>query len=312
MPSPPYTMKSFKTLTKSVRHTLLYWIAKSALAFIPKVPRAVGIPLFGLLGRVVFLVPNSEKRLTIEHLRFIFGSAWPEEKIRRTARSVYRTLGKNAFDAVKLRSVSDAVFNRIVRHDDLTEIRAAFDEGRGIFAITAHIGCFEMLLQFFARHGMHCFAIGRTMFDPRIDDLVRVLRSGPGIDYLNRDNSAREVIRFLKQGKAFGVLIDQDIRAEGIFVTFLGKPAFTVSGPIKTAMRLNIPAFVVTTVRRPDNSHHVYISRRLAFADTGNVGNDLKRNIQMANDLIAATIMQFPEQWVWMHRRWRQPEDLPQ
>jgi KDO2-lipid IV(A) lauroyltransferase len=305
-------MKSFKALNKSVRHTLLYWIAKIALAFIPKIPRAVGIPLFGFLGYVVFLVPNNEKRLTLKHLRFIFSNAWPEKKIRRTARSVYRTLGKNAFDAVKLRSVSNAAFNRIVRHDDLTEVRAAYDEGRGIFVLTAHIGCFEMLLQFFARHGIHCFAIGRTMFDPRIDDLVRALRSGPGIDYLHRDNSAREVIRFLKQGKAFGVLIDQDIRAEGVFVTFLGKPAFTVSGPVKTAMRMNIPVFVMTTARGTDNLHYVYISKRLAFADSGNFGNDLKHNIQMANDLIGATIMRFPEQWVWMHRRWRQQEKLPQ
>jgi KDO2-lipid IV(A) lauroyltransferase len=305
-------MKSLRAISKHTRHTLLYWFGRAAFALIPLLPRGAGLLLFGLLGDLAFLIPHREKRLTVEHLRFIFGSSWPEKKIRGTARRVYRSLGKNTFDAIKLRSMTDEAFNRIVRHSDLTELRAAVNEGRGVFAITAHLGCFEMLLQFVARHGMPCFAIGRKMFDPRIESLVRTLRSGPGIDYLNRDDSTRGVIRLLKEGKVFGVLIDQDIRAEGIFGTFLGQRAFTVSGPMKAAMRLKVPAFVFTTARRPDNSHYISISPRLAFADTGDFESDLERNVQAANDVISAAIMQSPEQWVWMHSRWRQQPETPQ
>lgn len=304
-------MNVFTALSKSVRHTLLYWFGKVAFALIPLFPRGFGLLLFGTLGDVAFLIPHREKRLTVEHLRFIFGQAWPEKKIRSTARRVYRSLGKNTFDAIKLRSLADNAFNRIVFHDDLAEFRAAVNEGRGVFVITAHLGCFEMQLQFVARHGMPCFAIGRKMFDPRIENLVRTLRSGPGIEYLNRDDSSRGVIRLLKQGKVFGVLIDQDIKAEGIFGTFLGTRAFTASGPMKAAMRMRVPVFVFTTARRADDSHYISISRRLTLADTGDFENDLKQNVQAANDLISAAIMQSPEQWVWMHRRWRQTE-LPQ
>jgi KDO2-lipid IV(A) lauroyltransferase len=123
---------------------------------------------------------------------------------------------------------------------------------------------------------------------------------------MDRDDSARKVVRYLKDGRAFGVLIDQDILVEGVFGTFLGKTAFTASGPIKLAMRLKVPAFVVTTARQPDNTHHVYFSRKLEFRDTGDEMADLKAAIQAANDLICETIRKFPEQWVWMHRRWRQ------
>ena len=159
-------MNVFTALSKSVRHTLLYWFGKVAFALIPLFPRGFGLLLFGTLGDVAFLIPHREKRLTVEHLRFIFGQAWPEKKIRSTARRVYRSLGKNTFDAIKLRSLADNAFNRIVFHDDLAEFRAAVNEGRGVFVITAHVGCFEMLLQFVARHGIPCFAIGRSMFDP--------------------------------------------------------------------------------------------------------------------------------------------------
>jgi KDO2-lipid IV(A) lauroyltransferase len=291
---------------KFIRNTLLFLFAKLAFDLALVLPRSLGLWLFGTIGRISFLFPNREKTNTLNHLRFIFGGSWNENKIRKTGRGVYSALGKNMFDAVKLSRSSERTFNAIVKYDDLGRFKKAFDQGRGVFVITAHVGCFEMLLHFFARHGFKSFAIGRKSLDPRLDGLIRAIRSGKDIDYMDRDDSARKVVRYLKEGRAFGVLIDQDILVEGIFGTFLGKTAFTASGPIKLAMRLKVPAFVVTTDRQSDNTHHVYFSRQLEFRDTGDEMTDLKAAIQTANDLICETIRKFPEQWVWMHRRWRQ------
>jgi KDO2-lipid IV(A) lauroyltransferase len=291
---------------KSLSKTLLYLLAKLAFDLAIVLPRAFGLRLFGTIGGLLFLFPNREKTKTGEHLRYIFGDVWTEEKIKKTARMVYRSLGKNMFDAVKLSRSPEQVFNAIVKHDDLGEFKKAFDQGRGVFVITAHVGCYEMLLHFFARHGFKSFAIGRKSLDPRLDGLIRAIRSGKDIDYMDRDDSARKVVRYLREGRAFGVLIDQDILVEGIFSTFLGKTAFTATGPFHLAKRLNSPAFVVTTARQPDNTHYVYFSKLLEFSDTGDEQADLKAAIQTANDLICDTILKFPEQWVWMHRRWRQ------
>lgn len=281
-------------------------MAKFAFDLALVLPRPIGLWFFGTIGKIIFLFPNREKTNTLNHLRFIFGGSWPEDKIKKTGRGVYSMLGKNMFDAVKLSRSSERTFNAIVKHDDLAEFKKAFDLGRGVYVITAHVGCYEMLLHFFARHGFKSFAIGRKSLDPRLDGLIRAIRSGKDIDYMDRDDSARKVVRFLKDGRAFGVLIDQDILVEGVFGTFLGKTAFTASGPIKLAMRLKCPAFVVTAIRQPDNTHHVFFSKKLEFPDTGDVTADLKVVIQTANDLIGDTIRKFPEQWVWMHRRWRQ------
>jgi KDO2-lipid IV(A) lauroyltransferase len=291
---------------KSFRKTLLFLLAKFAFDLALVLPRHIGLWLFGTIGKIIFLFPNREKTNTLNHLRFIFGGSWTEDKIKKTGCGVYGTLGKNMFDAVKLSRSSERTFNAIVKHDDLAEFKKAFDLGRGVYVITAHVGCYEMLLHFFARHGFKSFAIGRKSLDPRLDGLIRAIRSGKDIDYMDRDDSARKVVRFLKEGRAFGVLIDQDILVEGVFGTFLGKTAFTASGPIKLAMRLKCPAFVVTTTRQTDNTHYVFFSKSLEFPDTGDETADLKAVIQTANDLIGDTIRKFPEQWVWMHRRWRQ------
>ena len=294
--------------TKSIKNTVIYLLARFALLLIALLPRPLGLWLFGSLGRLAFLFPNIEKSRTLEHLRLIFDREWTEDKIRATARNVYGSLGKNLFDAVKLSRASEGTFNAIVKHDDLADFQRAFDRGKGIIVITAHVGCFEMLLHFFARHGFKSFAVGKRSFDPRLDELIRSMRSGEDIDYMDRSESPRKIIRMLQEGKAFGVLIDQDTSVEGVFAQFLGRTAYTPSAPLRMAMRFKIPAVVATTVRRSDDTHYVFLSKVLELADTGDFERDLVANVQAANDLICDTIMRFPEQWVWMHRRWkRQP-----
>lgn len=294
---------------QKIKNYCIFLLAITGYRLALLLPRAFGLWLFGAVGSIAFLFPNTEKTRTIEHLRLIYGSEWAEKKIRATARRVYRSLGKNMFDAVKLSRAPDAVFHRIVRHDDLAAFRQEFGKGRGVFVITAHVGCFEMLLQFFARHGFRSFAVGKKSFDPGIDGIIRSIRSGKDIEYFDRSENPRRILRCLQEGMAFGVLIDQDTDIEGVFAPFLGRIAFTPSGPLRMAMRFKIPAVVATTARQPDNTHHVYLSGPLVLADTGDFEADLVANVQAANDLICKTIRAFPDQWVWMHRRWKtQPE----
>ncbi|MBN1127547.1 MAG: hypothetical protein JXA71_01070 [Chitinispirillaceae bacterium] len=297
-------------LAKTVRNSLLYAFARTFYSLVPLLPRKAGLWFFGAVGTAVFLFPHREKTRTLDHLRLVYGSTWPERKIGKTARAVYRELGKNLFDAIYLSRASEERFNRLVKHDDISEFRKAYDSGRGVVAITAHTGCFEMLLHFVARRGMRCFAIGRRMFDRRLESLIRSVRSGKNIEYMGRDEGTLKILRHLREGKVFGVLIDQDIRVEGIFADFLGRPANTPSGPMKIAMKFKTPVVVVTTARQPDTTHYIYLNGPLELSDTGDFEKDLKVNVQRANDLIGKTIERHPEQWVWMHRRWKRQPDV--
>jgi Kdo2-lipid IVA lauroyltransferase/acyltransferase len=297
-----------KPLSKQIKNSIIYGGAFCAYTIARSVPRKIGLKIFGAIGAIAFVFPNEEKNRTIKHLRKIFGNTWSDSKIKKTAREVYIQLGKNLFDGVYLSGLTKCKFDKIVKHDSFDEFREAYNQGKGIVAITAHTGCFEMLLHYFAIAGFKCFAIGRRMYDDRLEQLIRQNRSGENITYMNRTEGPRKMIRELQEGKVFGVLIDQDTDVEGVFVDFLGNRALTPSGPVKIAMKLNIPVFVVTTARQQDDSHYIYVNKRLPLVDTKNFDEDLKRNVQLANDQICETIRQFPSQWVWMHRRWkRQP-----
>jgi len=294
-----------KFIPKPVRRRLLGWMAKAGFVIGRKLPRCVGLALFSFLGTLCYYILRSDRRLTVKHLEFVFGNEWDRKKIRSVARAVFRSEGKNLFDAVHLGAAKAEVFDDIVSHDSLYNIAQASGRGKGIMAITAHLGCFEMLLHLFARRGLSCFAVGRAFKNHDVDEAVRKMRSGPDIEYVDRSESVRKIIRMLKQGKVMGVLIDQDTNLEGVFADFLGHPAFTPSSAVHFALKLGIPMFVSVTARLPGDKHHVYVSEELIPIDTGDPKADLVANIERINAIIGGYIRRHPEQWVWMHERWK-------
>ena len=273
-------------------------------------PRRLGLVVFEILGAVAYCFPNRERTRTVEHLRTIYSGQWPEKKILATARRVYRELGKNAFDAIYFARCNKKQLGKNVLCDDLDGFRQAYDRGKGVVAITAHCGCFEMLLHYFAAQGFRSFAIGKEVYDRRLDRLVTKMRSGENITYVHSSDNPRAIIRLLREGRLMGALIDQDTRVDGVFAHFLGKLAYTPSTPVKLAMRYDIPVFVVTTARQENGTHRIFVSERISLRKSGDESRDLVKNVEAVNGLISATILKYPAQWVWMHRRWqRQPDN---
>jgi Kdo2-lipid IVA lauroyltransferase/acyltransferase len=290
---------------RSLRYAVLRGMVKSAVTMTRLLPRRIGLALFGTIGLVLSLVPHADRTRTLRNLREVFGATWSKREIRRTMHAVYRELGKNLFDAFYLPRTTPQQFDHIVTCDPLDAMLQAYRERNGVIAITAHTGCFEMLLHFIPRHGMQSCAVGKKLRDREIDRIVRQNRSGDDIVYIDRSEPARNIIRRLREGRVFGALIDQDTAVDGVFAEFLGKNAWTPTGPVRLAMRMNIPLFVVTTARKSDNTHHVFIKGPIALQRTGDEAKDIWYNTTMINHEICTTIMRYPEQWVWMHDRWR-------
>jgi KDO2-lipid IV(A) lauroyltransferase len=287
----------------------VYTVALLVAAAWPLIPRKPGLALFGFLGGLFYLLPTKDRVWCRDHLRYVFGDQLTERKIDCRARAVYINLGKNLFDALYLSRKNKAQLDKIVHSDDLTPVWNAYNEKHGVLTITAHTGCFEMLLHYFAAQGFACFAIGRELYDKRIDDLIKNHRSGENIVYLHRSENLRKFLKLLGEGRLFGVLLDQDTRVDGVFAHFLGHLAYTPSGTIKLAMRHNLPVFVITTARDDGNVHRVFVKK--IEMESGHDGDaDLVRNVERVNDAIGETIRAYPDQWVWMHKRWnRKPTD---
>ena len=294
---------------KKFKNDVIYTVVLIVAAVWRFIPRKPGLALFGFLGRLFYLLPTKDRLWCRQHLNAVFAGSRSGKEINALAKSVYDNIGRNLFDALYLSRKSREQLDKIIRSDDLTPVWDAYNRKKGVLTITAHTGCFEMLLHYFAAQGFACFAIGRELYDKRIDDLIQRQRSGENIVYLHRSENLRRFLKLLAEGRLFGVLIDQDTNVDGVFAHFLGRLAYTPSGTVKLAMRYNLPVFVITTARDANDTHRIFV-REIPMKSGGALNSDLVRNVEQINEAISATILAYPQQWVWMHRRWnRKPTD---
>ncbi|MDR0331202.1 MAG: hypothetical protein LBH93_05790, partial [Chitinispirillales bacterium] len=126
-----------KFIPRRVRHALLGWAARLGFAIGKTLPRGAGLMLFSLLGALCYRVLREDRRRTADNLRAVFGNEWSEKKIRAVSIEVFRSLGKNLFDAISLEAMSAEKFDKTVSHDSLEALAKARDRGKGIIAITA-------------------------------------------------------------------------------------------------------------------------------------------------------------------------------
>lgn len=296
-------MSGRKKFTKRLRYDTAYVAIKVLLFLVNLLPRRVGLSFFALIGHCISLIPTRDRSRSIEHLTLIFGDQWSTEKIKKTAKLVYVNICKNIFDALYLARCSDQVFNDIVKVDGYEEVTNSVKESEGAIFINGHIGCFEASVIPFAKADYNVVTIGQELYDPRVDTLVSNYRSHKNVTYLHRDGSGRAILKHLKQGDFFGVLIDQDTNVEGVFARFLGRVAYTPAAPIRLAMKFNYPLFGVYTTREKDNTHRVTV-RKIDLESTGDFNRDLVFNTEKANAHLGEGILKSPSEWVWMHRRW--------
>ena len=299
-----------RAASRALRHELAYRLARLIVLLVRSIPRALGLRLMAGLGRVLFLLLRKDRQLARNHLNLVFGERWRPARIEATARQVFVNLAKTIYDALYLSGCGDEEFNRLVPVRELDEMRRLHGRGKGVVAISGHIGCFELLTHVVARGGMPICTIGQKLYDERIDRMFTELRSRNGITFMHRDGAGREIIRNLRAGMVFGALIDQDTNLEGVFAHFLGRLAYTPDAPVRLAMKLGVPVVVAWIVRNPDDSHAFHTTREIILETGGDFTRNLVVNVEKVNAELSRIIEAHPAQWVWMHRRWqRRPED---
>ena len=264
--------------------------------------RAIGRVASGVALRVV----EREKR----NIRANLEIAYPDlSQQQRTTLMLgcARHFGDLLAEAAWLSRATGAEVEAICSVDGLEHINHALDEGRGVVFATAHCGNWELLSARLPIAGIPLTSAVRQLDDPRVDALLRSLRCRFGTEIIPRGPSAgRRLFRALRNNRTIGLLIDQDIKkVPGVFVPFFGRPAWTPSGAATLAIRLDCPVVPGFIHRRPDGTHHTVIHPPLPTPNTGTLEDQVLELTAAATSAIEDQIRAYPEQWVWMHRRWR-------
>ncbi len=265
-------------------------------------PYRLGVFFGAVLGRVSYFILSRERRRAIEHLTLVFENKG-DEWIRRVARRVFVHLGKSLFELLMM---TPARLAEVVEFRGHERISAALAEGKGAISFTGHIGNWELLAYTIGAY-FPLSGVAAPIEPEEINDLIVQLRARVGIRTILRDRpgASRELIRIFRQNRLLGLLIDQDTDVEGAFVDFMGRPAWTPTAVASMAIRFNTPVFFGHINRKDDGNHVLTMEGPLQLVRTDNEERDIVTNTALFTKMIEERILENPEQWVWMHRRWR-------
>lgn len=260
---------------------------------------AIGAAAFGLLGQERRKVlANLEAALTAE--------ASPKDRLG-IAKGCFVHFGRVAAECMKLDGLKEADLASKVEVRGFDRIEAALAKGRGILFLTAHFGNWEIMAAAYAARGVSVSVLAAPIYDEVLDRWTREIRGKRGIRTIlrGRFGTAKAMIAAIKRNHLLGVLIDQDTRVDGVFVPFFGRPAYTPSGPATLALRYDLPVFVGFSTRLPGGQYRVESIGPIELKRTGNLEEEIRENTASWTQLIEAQVRRYPEQWIWMHNRWK-------
>lgn len=266
-----------------------------------------------ILGDLVFHVTGLRKKLVMEHLARVYGETGDNgdngetRKLRAMSRSVYRQLGRTAVEHARLLAgrTPDLRDRLAVSGED--HVARARERGRGVILVTGHFGYWELLGATVASLGHPITVVAKKLHNPAVNRLVHAGRERLGMAVTDMDSAPPAIFRALRRNECVGLLADQDAGAGGVFVEFLGLKASTYQGPAIFALRTGAPIVPCFIVRSGPERHRVCFEAPIEAVPTGDETADIIRTTQAYTDVLARYILDYPDHWFWVHRRWKTP-----
>ena len=262
------------------------------------------------LSAVAFNLSSRSRQRINSHLEIAFPELDQDQRDALKAGCV-RHFGLMLAEVAWLWRARPDQIEPICEIEGMEHLNTALEGGRGAMITTGHCGNWELLSALLPIAGVPLITAVRQLDDPRLDNLVNTMRIRFGTKIVPRGPSAgRQLARALGRNGVAALLIDQDIKdVPGVFVPFFGRLAWTPSGAATLAIRMKFPLLPGFIHRRADGTHKGVIHPPLPVPTDGTLADRVEELTASATAAIERQIRQYPEQWVWMHRRWRrQPE----
>jgi KDO2-lipid IV(A) lauroyltransferase len=265
-------------------------------------PMGAGAWVGAGLGDLAWLLLPRRRAIALGNLARALGGGHPAPEVRRLGRRSFQHLGMTFVETCELFFRPPASILARVEMNGGERLREAAAQGKGVLVLTAHYGNWELLGAAHILSGLPLSVVARPLDQPLLERLAARLRRRAGIELIDKRHGLRDVLQALRQGRMVGILLDQNAaRSEGVFVPFFGVPASTSKGLALIALRTRAPVVPVFIRRLGAGRHRVEVGAALPPP----ADDDVVAYTAAFNRAIEAAIRQAPEQWFWMHNRWR-------
>jgi Kdo2-lipid IVA lauroyltransferase/acyltransferase len=282
------------------------YVAFQTIAFLLMLLPLSGVRWLGRnLGVFVFDFLGYRKEVTLGNLRRAFPEK-SDDEIKQIARGAYKNVGISLFELVWYPKMSRQQVSKSMQFHNPEVLRDAYNKKKGLLILTAHFGNWELLGGCIAvEFGFPVSGIAKTQTNRLVNRSIDERRRRFGNKVIPMETSLREVMRALRDGEAVGIVADQAAPKENVQIEFFGTKLPTHQGPSVFSLKMGSPLVAVFSVRRPDGSFDAYVeevpSADLKDYNDENVTELTRRHVKITEDFIR----RFPDQWMWMHKRWK-------
>ncbi len=290
-------------------YKLFFQVAEFAAAVIVILPLSV-LPQYLVkptgkaLGWFFYHIFGRRRKVALNNTKLVFGHERDD-----IVRASFNSLGMSIVEISQVWLGRKSVF-RGVEYEGLRHYFESKAAGRPVMLITGHLGNWELIGNAVARKGCIFSVVVRPLDNPYLNRMIERVRHMFGNRSISKHGALRDVLKTLRKKGSVAILIDQGVKpSEGIITDFLGRRAYSTKMPALMALKTDA-AVIPVFIHRTKNSHRIVFNEVMPIVHTGNHDKDLEVNTMNFSKKIAEYVGKYPEEWLWIHRRWKRiPEN---
>ena len=289
-----------------MRENLEYWLVVAVARFLGRMPRGLARLLAGMLAFSVHWAFGRLRRVGVRNLELAFPEL-PIQSRRRILRGVYIYLGWQLVEFCRMTRYTAQNTRDWIRTEGLEHYLAAQARGKGVLIVTGHLGAWELSSFYHSLMGHPMGMVIRRLDNRRLDDYVNAIRCLHGNRVLHKDDFGRGLLTAMRAGQTVGILMDTNMTPpQGEFVNFFGRPACTATGLAHVARKTGAAVLPGFMLWEPGEQKYVlHFGPEIEIPRTGDAQADILAGTQLCTAAIEIWIRRYPDQWLWIHRRWK-------
>jgi Kdo2-lipid IVA lauroyltransferase/acyltransferase len=293
----------------AVRHRLEFAVARTVEACLHLMPMTAVRTFGGGLGAMVSLVDRFHRRIALENLARAFPSRSAGENVH-VCREMFMHFGRLLLELIQFSALTQEQMLKRVDVEGQEHVDQAYRQGKGVLYFTGHFGYWEIQAIAFALHAEPISVVARPLDNPLLHAMLERIRTCTGNAVIYRQGGLRRVLRDLQNNRGVAMLIDQHLHSDAVSVEFFNRPAATTSALAALALRTGAPVIPVFAFPLPGGRYRLIYDRPVPAPESQ--GPDAIREFtQRCTDVLEMYVRRDPHLWLWMHRRWRDPEPAP-
>ena len=289
-----------------MRERIEYWAVVTLARSLGRIPRGLARLLSGLLAVSVYCCLGRLRRVGVRNLTMALPGLTEQER-KRILRGVYRHLGWQLVEFCRMTRYTPENTRNWMRTEGLEHYMAAQARGKGVLVITGHLGAWERSSFYHSLMGHPMGMVIRRLDNRRLDAFVNGIRCMHGNHVLHKDDFGRGLLTAMHAGQTVGILMDTNMTPpQGAFVKFFGIDACTATGLAHVARKTGAAVLPGFMLWEPGEGRYVlHFGPEVVIPHTDVVADDILVATQLCTGAIESWIRRYPDQWLWIHRRWK-------